>query len=394
MSSTHYIAIKSTGASWSWGMNTYGQLGDQTIVSKSSPVLVVGAHSFISVFVGATQGTTPGDDHSLALKRDGTTWCWGNNSNGQLGDQTVTSKSSPILVVGSHSFTQLAGSLYTSYGLKCNGQVWAWGDNTSGQLGDQSTTAKSSPVLVVGNIYFRQISSSRAAGTGSVVSAHTLDNNQNAWGWGDNAYGQLGNQSRTASSSPVLVVGNHKFIDVSSGGRHVMGLKGNGEVWCWGDGTSGVLGDNTATSKSSPVLVVGSHSFIKILSELTSCFALKANGEIWAWGYNGAGGLGDNSTTTRSSPVLVVGAHSFIYIACARQGGAGLKADGQVWTWGLNTNGQLGDQTTTNKSSPVLVVGSHSFIALHNQSAYYTEETDHMFGRGICQGFNCGFDKA
>jgi len=78
---------------WAWGDNTYGQLGDNSSGnSKSSPVLVVGSHSFVEI--------SGGYSHSLARKADGTVWSWGLNSSGQLGDNSIVSKSSPVLVVG------------------------------------------------------------------------------------------------------------------------------------------------------------------------------------------------------------------------------------------------------------------------------------------------------
>jgi hypothetical protein len=91
----------------------------------------------------------------------------------------------------------------------------------------------------------------------------------------------------------------------------MIGLKSNGQAWTWGLAASGQLGDNTITNKSSPVLVVGAHNFIKIGQARSAIAGLKANGQIWMWGYNGFGQLGDQTITGKSSPVLVVGAHVF-----------------------------------------------------------------------------------
>ena len=146
MISDHSSALKSDGSCWTWGNNSYGKLGDQTTASKSSPVLVVGDHSFIQLSTGS--------NHSSALKSDGSVWSWGNNFNGQLGDQTATNRSSPVLVVGDHSFMQIISIHNSTLALKSDGSIWSWGNNTSGQLGDETRTNRSSPVLVVGDHSF------------------------------------------------------------------------------------------------------------------------------------------------------------------------------------------------------------------------------------------------
>ena len=95
-------------------------------------------------------------------------------------------------------------------------------------------------------------------------SSYALDINFQVWAWGDNASGELGDNSRTSKSSPVLVVGSHSFVEVYGGGYHSIARKSDGSVWAWGDNASGQLGDNSVVSKSSPVLVVGSIPFVTL----------------------------------------------------------------------------------------------------------------------------------
>ena len=139
------LALTSLNSVWSWGLNSSGELGNNTTANKSSPVIVVGAHSFVEISAGYY--------FSLALKANGEVWSWGLNSSGQLGDNTTASKSSPVLVVGAHSFVEISGGSGLNYSLarKANGEVWSWGHNLYGQLGDNTTANKSSPVLVFGS---------------------------------------------------------------------------------------------------------------------------------------------------------------------------------------------------------------------------------------------------
>lgn len=355
------LAIKGNGIAWGWGANSAGQLGTNNVTSYSSPVAVVGSHSFTAVAAGHYTNTALGA--TIALKADtGAVWAWGNNVYGQLGNNTVTSYSSPVLIVGSHSFTNIKTSGAHSMGLKSNGEIWCWGLATSGQLGDNSTTNKSSPVLVIGSHSFTRLGA-------SLVSANSagLKANGEMWSWGANTSGQLGNSSTTGTSSPVLVVGSHSFTQLALGNATAYGLKADGSLWGWGDNSYGQIGNNTRTNYSSPILVVGNHSFIDMQAANTWIVALKANGQAWCWGANITGNLGDGSTTSRSSPVLVVGSHSFTQVAAGRVHSMGLKENGEIWGWGYNLYGQIGSNNRTSYSSPVLVVGSHVFTALMNQ---------------------------
>jgi len=133
-----------------WGYNAYGQLGDNTITNKSSPVYVVGENLFVVVVAGGA--------HSLSMKSDGSVWSWGLNNVGQLGDNAITSRSSPVAVFGGHSFVEISGSYSHSLARKADGSVWGWGNNDSGELGDNTPTDQSSPVAVVGGHSFVEIS--------------------------------------------------------------------------------------------------------------------------------------------------------------------------------------------------------------------------------------------
>jgi alpha-tubulin suppressor-like RCC1 family protein len=187
------------------------------------------------------------------------------------------------------------------------------------------------------------------------------------WGWGYNAEDNLGDNSTTARSSPVAVVGNHLFVSFNTGQNHTLALKEDGSCWSWGRNAAGPLGNNTTTSYSSPVAVVGGHAFSVVASGggsagLAHSMALKSDGSVWTWGYNNNGQLGTNNTTSYSSPVAIVGGHSFFTIYAGQNYCSGYKTNGEIWNWGNNASGQLGDSSTTNRSSPVLVVGNHTFI--------------------------------
>jgi alpha-tubulin suppressor-like RCC1 family protein len=151
----HMGAIRANGTAWAWGANAGGQLGNNTTASRSSPVSVVGGFTDWVQING-------GYRHTAAIRANGVAWAWGYNNVGQLGDNTTTNRSSPVSVVGGFTdWVQIdpgAGRFGTSDGanlhhtaaLRANGTAWAWGSNSNGQLGVNSTTNRSSPVSVVG----------------------------------------------------------------------------------------------------------------------------------------------------------------------------------------------------------------------------------------------------
>jgi len=243
---SHSLGVRQNGTAWAWGAGSCGRLGDNTVTNKSSPVSVVGG------FTDWCQ-LSAGDCHSLGVKQDGTAWAWGNNCFGRLGDNTTVSKSSPVSVVGGFTdWCQVSAACLHSLAVRQNGTAWAWGAGSCGLLGDNTTTSKSSPVSVVGGFTdWCQV---------SAACLHSLAVRQNgtAWGWGCNTAGQIGDNTTTSRSSPVSVVGGFTdWCQVSAGSIHSLAVRLNSTAWAWGAGTVGRLGDGAATARSSPVSVVG-----------------------------------------------------------------------------------------------------------------------------------------
>jgi alpha-tubulin suppressor-like RCC1 family protein len=350
------IALKSNGSAWSWGSSSGGQLGDNFNFVRSSPVSVVGGHLFTKISAGNVL--------SLALKSDGSAWSWGTGTSGQLGEGTVAvNRSSPVSVIGGHSFNNISAGTSFSLALKSDGSAWAWGLNSSDQLGDGTAILKSSPVSVIGGHLFAKISA-------GALNSYALKSDGSVWAWGSRASGALGNNTDNLVVPPVSVVGGHSFSNLTAGNNFALALKSSdGSAWAWGAGSQ--LGQNTDTNnRSSPVSVVGGHSFSVItIGVADSVIALKSDGSAWAWGTNLVGQLGDNSVLSRSSPVSVIGGHLFTKISSGGGSGNGLslalKSDGSAWAWGSGGSGQLGQNTDiNNRSSPASVVGGHSFTAI------------------------------
>lgn len=300
----HPIAIKINGTLWSWGLNGYGQLGDRTVICRSSPVQEITSSTDWCLSSGGT-------DHSLGIKTAGTLWGWGRNSCGQVGDRTGINRSSPVQEISSSTnwcFAS-AGQRF-NHAIKTSGTLWSWGSNNFGLSGTNSTISASSPV--------QEISSSTDwcfVSAGGYNFSLGIKTSGTLWAWGKNAdafnniTGALGTGNGTCYSSPVQEISSSTdWTRVSAGGYHSLGLKSTGTLWGWGRNNCGQNGDGTSTKRSSPVQEVTSSTDWCFLSHSRAnhSSAIKSNNTLWLWGRNSAGQLMDGTTINRSSPVQEV----------------------------------------------------------------------------------------
>lgn len=359
------MAIDHVGQLWMWGNNFHGQMGDDSVSSTSSPVLVASSKRFRK---WANGNGVDGSNHAIDL--DGNAYGWGQNLSGCLGVNDVTARSTPTLVVGGHIWDTLNKGVNNSVlAIDENGVGYGWGENGNGELGLGDVTDRSTPTVIVGSHVWRQLVPIQPSGNAGLG----LDTAGKAWGWGENSKGNIGAGNNTNTSSPVAVAGSIVFSTLvkgetlSSSLPTYGGIDVSGNCWMWGNNTVGQLGnnDNSGTPRSSPVLVVGGHVFTQLfcLNGGGTFFALDNTGQLWGWGRNNSaiGILGNNTVTDAySSPVLVAGGKKFISLMTQTQTSMGIEKNGQVWCWGENSQGQCGTgESVVNHSSPVIILGVH-----------------------------------
>lgn len=317
---SHTCAVTVGGGVKCWGRNNNGQLGDGTLVDRTSPVDVTGLSTGVSAVAA-------GSDHTCALLTNGGVKCWGGNYSGQLGDGTNVRSAAPVSVSGvSAGVVQVVTGWTHTCARTSTGRVECWGDNYSAQLGDGTTTERRSPTQVV----------SSGAEHISAGGAHTcaLFSVTGVSCWGRNSDGQLGTGTRTRSTVPVLVSPPMPTATyVAVGKDHTCATTSNASrPKCWGFGY---------TEDPTTVVNEGYDAVSLTLGKFHTC-SLDSTNQIDCWGSNSKGQLGAPGANFTAISLAAGWEHT-----CAVEQG------GVVKCWGHNEYGQLGDGTTIDRSAPV-----------------------------------------
>lgn len=350
------LAVDASGFVYSWGNNTYGQLGDGTNTMRATPVKVVDLSDVSTVAAGS--------NFALALRTDGTVWSWGQNIFGQLGDETNASKMRPTQIKSLAGITAIAVGNEFAIALKNDNTIWVWGRNNVGQLGNGKTTNLNKPIQLSAPINVLQI----AAGAYHVLA---LDSDGKVFAWGDNSYGQLGLGDKTARYTPTevtnIVLGSETNIKVNqiyAGYGQSYALKTNKMVASWGLNTKGQLGYTSANLPDyllPHTLSISQDSSSVNIDTLSTAsnqvFAKPSSGSYLVWGFNSLSQLGNNSTTDLMIPTQTTELDSLTIIAGGWDHSLGLASNGDVYSWGGNNTNQLGNTTATTLKIPTKVTG-------------------------------------
>jgi alpha-tubulin suppressor-like RCC1 family protein len=416
-----------------WGYAQDGRLGDgQNSTNRTSPVRVlageaVAADSDGGYLANILQVST-GRGHACAIANSGNVYCWGDSQSGKLGDgQEAVDRLTPVRVLAGEAVAAdvdegyLTNIRYISVGagstcvISSTENLYCWGFGGFGELGDgQGSSNRSTPVRVLAG---EAVAADASAGyltniksisTGGYYSTCAVSNGGNAYCWGNQSSGALGNNvSSGEEDTPVRVHAGEAAIadsdggylsniaQISSGYMYGCAISNGGNMYCWGNPSHGKLGDNqNSTNRLTPVRVhageavaadsdAGYLTNIKYMSadgSYHTC-AISNSGNTYCWGDSDIGQLGDGQNTVdKFVPTRVLdgmatstdsdGTYLINMASISPNGYAATCATslyGNVYCWGYQRHGRLGNGESVSESitSPVHVLVGETTSLVH-----------------------------
>ncbi len=296
----HTCAIMEGGEAKCWGDNSYGQLGDGSLVDSSTPVDV------LELEMGVASIST-GGAHTCAVTVEGAAACWGDNTNGELGDGSSMVQTRPVTVQGlNQDVSSISASLFHTCAVTSSGGAKCWGRNDRGEVGDGTTQKRRSPVDVMG-----LTSGVTSISTGTDFTCAITDAGS-ARCWGDNTNGELGDGTDLAHSTPVDVsMLRSRVTSISCGSGYTCAMTAEGGV-CWGNDRSDIFGEDETPfdrfRERGIVYMPWLDASVRVIStgKTHACFVTESF-EVKCWGDNSSGGLGMGyASGTQALPVNVV----------------------------------------------------------------------------------------
>jgi alpha-tubulin suppressor-like RCC1 family protein len=343
----HSCALTASGSAYCWGSDSDQQLGvSPSFVCDS--VNHIGCSLFARQIVGAPPFRTisAGARHTCAVALDLTAYCWGSNDDGALGSAGPGAPF-PRAVGGSQSFATIsAGSTHTC-AVATDGTAYCWGRNDRGQLGTNDTTARALPTAVSTTAHFLDVSAGNARTCG-----RSIDGNVLCWGaiW---VYRQAGLEFTRAQLVPQAVPGASTLAALSVGAFTTCGIAGNVAV-CWEANPHGEMGNGTTDGSTIPLVVTGGLSFVSIAAGIIQTCGVTSDGGAYCWGNDSFGQLGVSPSSLGTGcalqqlpcslvPLRIPVWRAFRTISTGLGNHVcGVTARTNVYCWGLGNLGQLG----------------------------------------------------
>ena len=295
---SHTCALSSAGQVKCWGENARGQLGLGTTENALEPSVITTLEGVTAVAAGA--------GHTCALLSSGEVRCWGVNDQYQLGGGASATALKPVPVEGlTDGIRDIAAGAGHTCAVTASGEVHCWGGNTHGELG--MGVASAAPVATPSRV-------SGLPGPMMMVAAGRFHScavspQGTVWCWGQNEFGALGDDTSLDRPFPVQPLGlPDAVVALTAGAGGTCAVLRNGEAYCWGNNANGQLGDGTRIHRSRPTRVQGLEGGGRMVAygEEFSCGTTRALRAL-CWGKNDVGQLGDGTDAPREFPGPVQG---------------------------------------------------------------------------------------
>ena len=363
------IAKDSEGKLYSWGYNEYGQLGNGTTVNSSMPICISDIEN--SPLKGKNIVDIYGSSTMIARDSDGKLYSWGYNSRGQLGNGTTERSSMPVCIsdienspLKGKNIVEVYGSSISSIAKDSDGKLYSWGYNSGGTLGN-GTTANSSMPICISDI---ENSPLKGKNIVKIYQGYQMiivkDSNGKLYSWGENYSGHLGDGTTDNRSMPVCIsdiesspLKGKNIVDVYNFNSTIIAKDSSGKLYTWGNNAFGQLGNETTADSSMPVCISDIESsplkgknIVEVYGSSTSSIAKDSDGKLYSWGNNSSTIICVNDM--QDSPLKGKNVVDIYY-------GYGTimakDSNGKLYSWGDNYYGQLGDGKTTDSSMPICI---------------------------------------
>ena len=343
----HTCGIREGNTLWCWGAAAHGQLGTGATADQEQP-------QQIGKPTAGWASVAAGYEHSCATRNDGSLWCWGLNYYGQIGIGATTNVARPQQVTNpaGTGWASVTAGLFHTCGTASDGSLWCWGFNSGGQLGIGNTTSQDRP---------QQVTAPAATGWASVAAgnSHTCATRSDTtlWCWGANNHGQLGIGNITAQDLPqqVTTPAAGGWVTVAGGGGHTCATRTDTTLWCWGFNSGGELGIGNTTDQNLPqqVTIPAATGWTGVVAGGATTCALRTHA-LRCWGLNAGGDLGIGNTTSQDLPrrVLVPTPTGWSRLALGISHTCAIHTGPTLWCWGDNQHGDLGIGNTTQQDLP------------------------------------------
>jgi len=348
----HVCAINYWNQLFCWGNNFNGQLGnDYTGHGVSDSKELIPARVNEDSWTLATVG----EAHTCGISALGEMLCWGYNYYGQVGNNESGPDKEvfqPVSIYPDNPATISAGRNHNC-SIDSGNKLYCWGWNNEGQLGNGAKTDMSSPSNIQSTMDWKTVD----AGDHHTCGINSYDDLY-CWGW--NYRGQLGDTTNDSRLSPVQI-GIDKWKSVSAGSEHTCGITANDFLFCWGNNTAGQLGNDTQTDSDFPVKI-GESFWQKVSAGSDHTCAIDTNSGLFCWGNNYHGQLGLGlGVDDYNVPYQVMG--QWMDVSAGNGFTCGITDGYALYCWGVNDFGQLGQNTSPgsiNSPAPVTEYKDHN----------------------------------
>ena len=287
----HTCGIDDTGALWCWGQNDLGQLATGDTMPHATPTRSIAQRNW--------QTLSTSFEHTCAIAGDGSLWCWGRNTEGELGQNdpflpsctSAPPEPNPLQVGSDSDWIAVSAGDGATCGIRAPGTLWCWGRNSQGQLGLGSSAQEQyrSPQQVGTISYWQHVS----IGPFSTCGIQRVNNQSTLLCWGDTSNGAVGVAPEGTVAAPIQITDQVDWTDVQVATFHACGLHSSGALTCWGRNVEGQLG----LGRMDPVnpdlpTQVGSSLWAGVTVGHFSTCAWNANGDVYCTGQGSGGQLG------------------------------------------------------------------------------------------------------